>query len=179
MAAVTAFRVGAVWGLSVALVACSGDDHPGPVTVEQALPECPRLDHAPCDTRGAACQQRLLALAGCVYGVATTPQVPVRVVSEQQLIEELNASDQEQSAEETADLAHVERTFVDLRLLQAGELTEGGARSRKSWPTSTGCIKTPNVASRSSIAEPRATTPNRPHFCCTNSCTPSKTPSTV
>jgi hypothetical protein len=126
MATVTVFRVGAIWGLSVALVACSGDDHPGPVTVEQALPECPRLDHAPCDTRDAACQQRLLALAGCVYGVATTPQVPVRVVSEQQLIQELNGSNEGPSADETADLTHVERTFVDLRLLQAGELTEGG-----------------------------------------------------
>jgi hypothetical protein len=120
-------RVWELLGLSVALVACSSGDHPGPVAVERALPECPHLDHTTCDTRDATCQQRLLALAGCVYGVATTPEVPVRVVSEQQLIDELNmASDDEPSADETADLRHIERTFVDLGLMQTGDLTEGG-----------------------------------------------------
>jgi len=70
---------------------------------------------------------RLLALAGCVYGVATTPDVPVRVVSEEQLVAELNAeSDTEPSEDDSADLPHIERTFVDLGLLQAGALTEGG-----------------------------------------------------
>ena len=114
-------------GLSAALVACSSDDHPGPVAVERALPECPQLDHSTCDTRDATCQKRLLALAGCVYGVATTPEVPVRVVSEQQLIDELStATDDEPSADETADLNYIERTFVDLRLMQPGDLTEGG-----------------------------------------------------
>jgi hypothetical protein len=113
-------------GLGLLLVACSADDHPGPLGVERALPECPGLDHAPCDTREATCQKRLLALAGCVYGVATTPRVPVRVVSEQQLIDDLNASKEEPNADETAELTHIERTFVDLRLLQAGELTQGG-----------------------------------------------------
>jgi hypothetical protein len=114
-------------GLSAVLVACSGDDHPGPVAVERALPECPWLDDATCDTRDEACQKRLLALAGCVYGVATTPDVPVRVVSEQQLIDELSTvPDDEPSADEPADLTHIERTFVDLRLMQTGDLTEGG-----------------------------------------------------
>ena len=126
MAGMAALRVWVLRGISVALVACSADDHPRPVGVERALPECPGLDHAPCDTRDAACQKRLLALAGCVYGVATTPQVPVRVVSEQQLVDELNASAEEPSADEKAELTHVERTLVDLRLLQAGELTQGG-----------------------------------------------------
>jgi hypothetical protein len=108
-------------------VACSSDDHPGPAAVERALPECPQLDHTTCDTRDATCQKRLLALAGCVYGVTTTPKVPVRVVSEQQLIDELNtASKEEPSADETADLRHIESTFVDLRLMQTGDLTEGG-----------------------------------------------------
>jgi hypothetical protein len=114
-------------GLSASLVACSGDDHPGPVAVGRALPECPEHDYATCDSRTPACQQRLLALAGCVYGVATPPDVPVRVVSEEQLIEELNAgSDEEPSEDDTADLVNVERTFVDLGLLQPGQLTEGG-----------------------------------------------------
>lgn len=114
-------------GLSATLVACSGDDHPRPVAVERALPECPHLEHATCDTRTAACQARLLALAGCVYGVTTTPDVPVRVVSEQRLIDELNAAAGEAAREDdSADLPHIERTFVDLGLLRAGELTEGG-----------------------------------------------------
>lgn len=127
MPAVAAYRVWAWLGLSAALVACSSNDHPGPVAVERPLPECSHLDHSTCDTRDAECQKRLLALAGCVYGVATTPEVPVRVVSEQQLIDELDgASSEEPSAEDAADLRHIERTFVDLRLLQAGDLTEGG-----------------------------------------------------
>lgn len=114
-------------GLSATLMACSGDEHPRPVAVERALPECPHLEYATCDARTAACQKRLLALAGCVYGVANTPDVPVRVVSEARLIEELNAAAGEAANEdESADLPHIERTFVDLGLIRAGELTEGG-----------------------------------------------------
>jgi hypothetical protein len=68
-----------------------------------------------------------LALAGCVYGVTATPAVPVRVVSEEQLIDELNdAAGGAASEDDSADLPHIERTFVDLGLLRAGELTEGG-----------------------------------------------------
>jgi hypothetical protein len=113
--------------LSAALAACSGDDHPRPVAVERALPECPTLDNSTCDARAAACQQRLLALAGCVYGVANTPDVPVRVVTEARLIAELNAaSGGEASEDDTADLPHIERALADLALLQAGDLTKGG-----------------------------------------------------
>ena len=112
-------------GLSATLLACSGDEHPGPVAV--ALPECAHLESATCDARAAACQKRLLALAGCVYGVTTTPDVPVRVVTEERLIDELNAAAGEGASEDDrADLPHIERAFVDLGLLRAGELTEGG-----------------------------------------------------
>jgi len=81
--------------------------------------------------RKAPCQEQLLALAGCVYGVQTTPQVPVRVVTEPELIDDLNAKPadeamDEASADDTADLLHIERTFVDLKLLAPGALTEGG-----------------------------------------------------
>lgn len=72
-----------------------------------------------------ACQERLLELAGCVYGVAKTPQVPVRLVTEAQLIEELDAPADDEPRDD-ADLPHIERALVDLRLLQAGDLTEGG-----------------------------------------------------
>lgn len=124
---VAALRAWATLGLSATLWACSGDDHPPPLGAGRALPECPQLNYDTCDTRAAACQKRLLALAGCVYGVATTPDVPVRVLTEEQLLEELSAEpDAEPSEDETADLPHIERTLVELELMQAGELTEDG-----------------------------------------------------
>jgi hypothetical protein len=127
---VTALRVWAGLGLSLALAACSGDDHAPPIAATHPLPECPNANYTTCDVRKAPCQRQLLALAGCVYGVDTTPQVPVRVVSEQQLVEELNrapseATDEEQ-ADDAAELPHIERALADLKLLQPGDLTEGG-----------------------------------------------------
>lgn len=102
--------------------------------MSRALPECPDIDTRPCDTRTPVCQDRLLALAGCVYGVTTTLNVPVRVVTEEQLIEELNADDADagdEPADEAADVSHSERTLVDLRLLQPGDLTdEGGSTAQ-------------------------------------------------
>jgi hypothetical protein len=118
-------------GLSWALSACSGDDHSPPLPAAQPLPECPAANYATCDVRKTPCQEQLLALAGCVYGVQTTPQVPVRVVTEPELIDDLNAKPADEAADEagaddTADLLHIERTFVDLKLLAPGALTEGG-----------------------------------------------------
>jgi hypothetical protein len=127
---VVTLRVWASLGLSATFIACSGDDHPRPAGDEsRALPECPDIDTKPCDTRTPACQDRLLALAGCIYGVANTPDVPVRVVTEAQLIEELSADDADagdETADDAADAAHSERALVDLRLLQAGDLTDDG-----------------------------------------------------
>ncbi len=51
--------------------------------------------------------------------------MPVRVVSEDQLIEELSAEDEE-AADDEADLPHIERALVDLGLLQTGDLTDEG-----------------------------------------------------
>lgn len=127
-------RVWALLGLTATVTACSGDDHPRPAGDEsRALPECPEIDTSPCDTRTAACQERLLAFAGCIYGVANTPNVPVRVVTEEQLVEELSADDasDDEAAEDAADLPHIERALVDLRLLQPGDLTdEGGSTAQ-------------------------------------------------
>lgn len=124
-------RVWALLGLSATVIACSGDDHPPGADEARPLPECPEIDSSPCDTRTPACQKRLLALAGCIYGVSSTPDVPVRLVTEEQLIEELNAQDDaaadDQAANDEADLAHSERALVDLRLLQAGDLTDEGS----------------------------------------------------
>ncbi|HEX2869651.1 MAG TPA: hypothetical protein VHP33_00315 [Polyangiaceae bacterium] len=128
-------RVWALLGLSATLIACSGDDHPRPAGDEaRALPECPDIDTRPCDTHTPACQARLLAFAGCIYGVDQTPNVPVRVVTEARLIEELNAEDAEagdETADEAADVLHSERALVDLQLLQPGDLTdEGGSTAQ-------------------------------------------------
>jgi hypothetical protein len=119
-----------VWvftGLSATLVACSGDDHPPPLAAFHALPECPNLDYSTCDTRQAACQTRLLSIAGCVYGVRETPDVPIRVVSEQQLVDDLAAAQSEApDQQDAADLPHIERALADLKLLQPGDLTADG-----------------------------------------------------
>ncbi len=118
-----------VLAASFTLVACSGDDTAPPLS-SRPLPECPALDTAPCDTRAAACQQRLLKLSACIYGVERAPDVPIRVVSEAQLLDELqeaarDASDDE-DASDTANLRHVERALLELQLVARGALTDGG-----------------------------------------------------
>jgi hypothetical protein len=113
---------------SLVLGACSGDEDE-PSVYSQPLPECPGLDTAPCDTRAVSCQARLLELAACVYGVERAPDVPIRVVSEQQLFDELvgDAGDgNEADPEDAENLAHIERALVELKLLAPGALTEGG-----------------------------------------------------
>jgi hypothetical protein len=51
----------------------------------------------------------------------------VRVVSEQQLLDELtNANANQASEDDSEDLLHIEYTLVALRLLQGGELTQDG-----------------------------------------------------
>jgi len=63
-----------------------------------------------------------------VYGVERAPDVPIRVVTEAQLVTEL----EEPSSEEPADeqdaraLPHVERALAALRLVEPGALTRGG-----------------------------------------------------
>lgn len=69
------------------LAGCSDSDHPDPIDVWYPLPECPRLELTTCDTREANCQQRLLTLAACMYGVDDVPNVPIHVVSEDELAE--------------------------------------------------------------------------------------------
>lgn len=116
--------------LSAGLLACSGNDDSKPANRALPLPECPELDTSPCDTRAEACQQRLLRLAACVYGVDRAPDVPIRVVSEAQLLAELQEAaatdDDAAAAREAANLPHIERALVDLQLLEPGALTEGG-----------------------------------------------------
>jgi hypothetical protein len=106
------------------LMGCSDSDEP----TWRALPECPHETYTRCDVRDASCQRRLLSLAGCAYGVDEVPEVPIRTLSEQELIDELADADDdrspEQKADEAAELAHIERAFGDLKLLRPGDLTE-------------------------------------------------------
>lgn len=111
---------------ALALAACSSSDHSPPAT--GVLPECKTHDLTTCDARSRWCQERLLALAACVYGVDSAPSVPVRVLSEQQLIDELNAAEQaDADAPALASAPHIEKALVDLRLLKAGDLTKGSS----------------------------------------------------
>jgi hypothetical protein len=125
---VKALRAWVSLGLAATLVACSGDDHPALIGGARAvaLPECPGLDYSTCDARDARCQKRLLSIAGCVYGVDSTPSVPVRIVTEAQLIDELTSAPSDDGSDDADDLRHIERAFVDLGLMQPGDLTADG-----------------------------------------------------
>ncbi len=92
----------------------------------QPLPECPSLDTTPCDTRDSACQNGLLNLAACMYGVDTKPDVPITVVSEDELIDELQSQGPSGSAAMDPRTAHFEQAMVELGLVEAGDLTKGG-----------------------------------------------------
>jgi hypothetical protein len=117
-----------ILAVGLAVAGCSEAD-PRPGALGYPLPECPELDVDPCDTRAPECRQRLLELAACVYGVDSAPDVPIRVVTEAQLIDELEAADGEQDdADDAAELEHLERALVDLQLLVPGALTEGHGR---------------------------------------------------
>lgn len=99
-----------------------GNDGAGP----QPLPECPMFDTTPCDTREAECQDRLLGLAACMYGVDSKPDVPIEVVSEAALIEELRSQAPNSATTTDPRTVHFERALVELGLIEAGTLTEGG-----------------------------------------------------
>ena len=116
-----------VLAASLVFGACSSDDDE-PSSTAQPLPECPTLDTAPCDTRVASCQQRLLELAACMYGVERAPDVPIRVVTPEQLLAELQESADEPPADpdDAKNVIHVEQALVELRLLEPGNLTQGG-----------------------------------------------------
>jgi hypothetical protein len=110
---------------AAALVACSTGGSGAGATAP--LDECPDLDYSTCDTLKAACQTKLRELAACIYGVTAPSRVPVRLLTEQQLLDELESERDAAEAPDPADpaaLPHVERALVDLKLLQAGELSK-------------------------------------------------------
>lgn len=109
--------------IGAGLVACSGSDG---VVVPLPLEECPDEDYSTCDTRDAACQQQLLELAACIYGVSAPENVPVRVLTEQETLEELEAEVSDTSDTDAEALPHLERALVALRLLNEGALTKNG-----------------------------------------------------
>jgi hypothetical protein len=118
-------KLGAAALLGISLVACSGSNA---VSETAPLDECPNLVYSPCDVRRAACQVQLQELAACIYGVFAMPRVPVRVMNEQQLIDELG-SEPSDPIETPERVVHpqLERALVDLGLLQAGGLSADGA----------------------------------------------------
>jgi len=91
----------------------------------QLLPECAGLDTTPCDTREAACQHRLLDLAACMYGVDKKPDVPIVVVSEDELISELQGSTMDSPTTDPRTV-HFEQALAELGLVPDGAFTQGG-----------------------------------------------------
>lgn len=118
-------RFGAATIVGASLVACSGSDA---FSETVPLDECPNLAYSPCDVGRVACQTQLLELAACIYGVFAAPKVPVRVLGEQELVDEL-AGEPSDTLETAGRVARpqIERALVDLGLLQTGELTPDGA----------------------------------------------------
>lgn len=116
-------RLGAFALIGAGLVACSGSSG---VVVPNALDECPDGDYSTCDVREAACQQQLLELTACVYGVSPPADVPVRVLTEQELLDELEGDTNDGDA---AGLPQLERALVELQLLKEGALTDGGVNA--------------------------------------------------
>ncbi len=109
--------------LLATLSGCSGDDA-GPATAQPiALRECPDHDYSTCDTREPACQQRLLSLAACVFGSSEMPNVPIRVLTEDELRADLEGLISEPSPEEAARDAVIESVLHDLGLAAEGALS--------------------------------------------------------
>jgi hypothetical protein len=104
------------------LSGCSGDDEP--LTAQPvALPECPDHDYSRCDIREAACQERLLSLAACVFGSSEMPSVPIRVLTEAELRAELESELGEPTPEEAAKDAVIEEVLQALDLVTEGALS--------------------------------------------------------
>ncbi len=90
------------------------------------LPECPDHQLEPCDTLATECQDRLLSLAACMYDVDAIPRVPIQVVTEEELVEQLDAiaaGDDDEGDAPDADLAYAEQTLIQLQLAKRGDLT--------------------------------------------------------
>jgi hypothetical protein len=107
----------------LSLTACSDDDHPEPYGSPVPLRECPEHDYSTCDTREPACQERLLSLAACVFGSTDMPDVPIRVLGEDELREELEADATATPPEQAAKDAAVEAVLHDLGLVVEGALS--------------------------------------------------------
>lgn len=116
--------------LSFASMACSSEELSHSSTKADAalpLPECPSIDTTPCNTLESACQEKLLSLAVCMYGVDSQPNVPIRVVPEQDLIDELTSRGGDANPADDPRNVHFERAMSELLLIEPGDLTaEGG-----------------------------------------------------
>jgi len=112
-------------GAALFLTASLGCQSSAPAIV--SLEECPDLDFTPCDRQTTACQERMLAIAACVYPVdAKSPSVRVHVMTEEELASTLGAELDETDA---ATLPHLERALGDLALVKPGDLTAHGGET--------------------------------------------------
>lgn len=115
----SSLHVSLLSALLLSLTACSDED-PGANQSPVPLRECPEHDYARCDTREPACQERLLSLAACVFGSTDMPDVPIRVLGEDELRDELAKDAGATPAAEDAEDAVLESVLHDLGLVQEG-----------------------------------------------------------
>lgn len=116
-------KLAAIIGFCGSIVACSsGSSSITPFTLD----ECPDERYDACDVLKASCQAQLLSLTACIYGVSAMPHVPIRVLSEDDLLKQLRADAEPADPAAEAAVPHLQRALVDLRLLQPDDLTEHG-----------------------------------------------------
>jgi hypothetical protein len=114
---------------SFGFAACTSEELPREATTTAGvpLPECPSIATTPCNTLEATCQDKLLSLAVCMYGVDNRPNVPIRVVPEEELIDELQGRINGANPADDPRQVHFERAMSELLLMQPNQLTgEGG-----------------------------------------------------
>lgn len=109
---------------SLALIGGCSDPDEQPADLWYPLPECPDIGLTRCDTLASICQERLLKLAACMYGVEKVPNVPIQVRTEEELIDELESAAAEgEPDDEDASLPYAEQALVQLGLAQPGDFT--------------------------------------------------------
>jgi hypothetical protein len=112
-----------VASLLLSVAGCSDDDHPNGAGAPVPLRECPDHDYSTCDTREVACQKRLLSLAACVFGSTEMPDVPIRVLTEDELREELESEASDPPPDEATKDVVIEAVLRDLELVEEGALS--------------------------------------------------------
>ena len=108
--------------LALWLGACAEDDAPTRVGAPPLyrIAGCETIDHASCDVREAACQERLLDLTACIRGEDRPSMPPVTVMTEPEFSDYLYSTLDEQDTANGVD--HVERALVTLGMVEPNAL---------------------------------------------------------